>query len=200
MKTSKKILILGVTACILGLAGLAPSTYFWYQNNQLQKAAAQTGGTLVDEPTVIKAPEVITGKPEKLFIPSLGLDLEVADGIYNPNTGEWALSNDKVHYALMTVQPNDKQGNTLIYGHYRDDGSVFASLHKIQPGAKAKVTTSNGFTFTYQFTASDVVDPRDTSILDYQGEPQLTLQTCTGTFMQNRQLFEFDLVNVEKSN
>jgi LPXTG-site transpeptidase (sortase) family protein len=199
MKSSKKLLITGIVTCTLGLTGLAPSAYFWYQNRQLIKAAAQSDAPTVTTPMVVQAPQVITGKPARLMIPSLGLELAVADGVYNPKTGEWTLSGDKAHYALMTVQPNDKQGNTLIYGHYRDNGTVFATLHKIQPGAIVKLMTDNGHTFTYKFTGSKVVDPSDTSILSYEGEPQLTLQTCTGAFMQNRQLFDFDLIDVKKN-
>jgi len=197
MKSSKKLLVVGVLASTLGLAGLVPSAYFWHQTRQITEAAVASSPTqTVTTPTVVTAPKIITGKPVRLLIPSLGMDLSVADGVYDPRTGQWTLSTSQVHYALMTVQPNDKQGNTLIYGHYRPE--VFAALHTIQPGATAQVVTANGYTFTYTFKNSTVVNPADTSILSYEGRPMLTLQTCTGAFMQNRQLFSFDLVGIKQ--
>ncbi len=197
MKSSKKLLVVGVLASTLGLAGLVPSAYFWHQTRQITEAAVASSPTqTVTTPTVVTAPKIITGKPVRLLIPSLGMDLSVADGVYDPRNGQWTLSTSQVHYALMTVQPNDKQGNTLIYGHYRPE--VFAALHTIQPGATAQVVTANGYTFTYTFKNSTVVNPADTSILSYEGRPMLTLQTCTGAFMQNRQLFSFDLVGIKQ--
>ncbi len=196
MKTSKKIMIIGATTSVMGLVGLVPSVYFWHLNRQITEAAASNMHmTTVTRPTVVEAPKTITGKPSRLIIPSLNKDLPVADGVYDAKTGQWSLSLNQAHYALMTVQPNDKQGNTLIYGHYRPE--VFATLHTIQPGATVQVMTSNGHAFTYKYVGSKTVAPTDTSILGYEGKPMLTIQTCTGAFMQNRQLFSFDLVNVK---
>jgi len=197
MTTSSKILATGMFITTLGLAGFVPSAYYWYRDNKVTHVVATSNPTeKVTTPTVVDAPKTITGKPRRLIISSLGMDLPVTDGIYDTRTGQWTLSTDKVHYALMTVQPNDKQGNTLIYGHYRPE--VFARLHLISAGARAQIETTNGYVFTYIFQSSSIVNPSDTSILSYQGEPMLTLQTCTGAFMQNRQLFGFKLVSVEK--
>lgn len=195
MKLANKFFATGAIITALGLAGVIPGAYFWYRNKQITQAATSNQTPVVITPTVVQAPKVITGKPMRLLVPSLGMDLSVEDGIYDAKTGQWTLSLDKVHYALMTVQPNDKQGNTLIYGHYRPE--VFAYLHTIQKGALVKVKTENNHTFTYKFTGSRVVNPADTSVLSYEGKPMLTLQTCTGAFMQNRQLFSFDLVDVK---
>jgi LPXTG-site transpeptidase (sortase) family protein len=190
-----KTFITGLVICLIGLLGLIPSTYFWYQTKQITQAASTSNEPIVTQPTVVSSPSISTGKPMTLSIPSLNLNLAVADGIYNPKSGQWTLSNDKVHYALKTVQPNDKQGNTLIYGHYRP--GVFATLKSIKPGSEVYVKTNNGLTFTYIYAGNRVVDPADGSVFDYQGKPMLTLQTCTGRFMQDRQLFSFDLVKVQ---
>lgn len=190
-----KAFYIGIIACLIGLAGLVPSTYYWYQARQITQAASLSNEPIVTKPIVVSSPSIATGKPVALSIPSLNLDLAIADGVYNPKTGQWTLSNDKVHYALKTVQPNDKQGNTLIYGHYRP--GVFATLKSIKPGSEVYVRTDNGLTFTYTYTGNRVVEPSDGSVFDYQGSPKLTLQTCTGRFMQDRQLFSFDFVNVK---
>ncbi len=196
MTNSKKVLWLGLVASLVGGAGFLPGAYYWYRNNNLQ-STTYTGQVLAQPAQTTSTPDnqIISGKPVRLLIPSLGMDLEVADGIYNPQTKEWTLSKDKAHFADLSVQPNNQQGNTFIYGHYRPE--VFARLHNIQPGAEAKILTDNGHEFTYVFGTSKVTDPSDSSLLNYQGKPILTLQTCTGAWFQNRQLFTFDLADVK---
>jgi LPXTG-site transpeptidase (sortase) family protein len=193
MKLHRLIAIVGITVTVAGAASIAPMAYFWSQN----KVAMANPATTVTVPTIAPKPTpkptLVTGYPVRLQVPSLGMDLQIVDGVYSEKTHAWSLSRDKVHYALPTVQPNNEQGNTLLYGHYRPE--VFAKLHKLAPGAQVVVTTDNGHTFTYTLRQITTVDPTDTSIFTYQGAPQLTIQTCTGTWMQNRQLFYFDLTS-----
>ena len=142
---------------------------------------------------------VVSGEPTALSIPSLDINLQITPGVYNAKTRQWTLTTDKVQYAVMTPQPNNQGGNTFLYGHYRK--GVFATLHNIKPGSEAIITTSNGKTFTYVLESSRVVSPEDSQgIFDYQGKPILTIQTCTGAFFQNRQLFTFDLKSVRSAS
>ena len=190
MKVKKAILIFGLCLCSLGLSGLLMIAYYNHRSSALPAGTAQK------TEVVIAKPETISGKPVELIVPSLGIKLAVADGVYNPKTGAWTLSRDKAHFALLSLPPNNQEGNTVIYGHYRPE--VFASLKKIQPGGEAIVRTENGYNFFYKFDQSVTVPPTDTSVFTYKGKPQLTLQTCTGVFMQDRQLFGFSLVRYEK--
>jgi LPXTG-site transpeptidase (sortase) family protein len=195
MKLHRKLAIIAVTSLALGIAVLTP--LFYYRFNEKQ---AMAGPATVNVPAVAPLPsakpEVITGKPVRLVIPSLHMELAITDGAYNAKTGAWTLSNDKAHYALPTMQPNNEAGNTLIYGHYRKE--VFSRLHKITEGQQAIIETDNGYRFTYTFNRTETVDPADTSVFTYDGVPRLTLQTCTGAFMQHRQLFYFSFDGVEK--
>jgi len=134
----------------------------------------------------------VHGQPSELILPSLNLDLPVVPGVYNPQTKTWTLTLDKVQYASETPEPNTISGNTFIYGHYRK--GVLATLHTIQPNAEAVVKTSNGHSFYYQLVNVRTTDPADASVFQYAGKPILTIQTCTGLFFQNRQLFTFNLV------
>jgi LPXTG-site transpeptidase (sortase) family protein len=178
--------------CIIGgLLGLIPLRYF----DLKEKAALAQGSTSVSQ-TQLK-PDAITGHPVAISIPSLNINLSVIDGTHNPRSGEWTLTTDKAQFATITTPPNNKTGNTLIYGHYRPE--VFAYLHLIKPGGQAIITTDNGYKFTYNFINSQAVDPADTAIFKYKGAPRLTIQTCSGAFMQHRQLYYFKLSGYEKA-
>ncbi len=189
---NRKLRFFAFALIIAGLCGLAPLGYFWMHSRQ-----ALAAPTVQVPVTVLPvAPEVISGHPMHLSIPSVGVDLEIIDGTYNAQTGAWTLTTDKAQFATPTVEPNNFTGNTLVYGHYRKN--VFSSLHTIQPGAQAVITTDNGYTFTYTYTSNETVDPADTSVFLYKGAPRLTVQTCTGAFFQNRQMFYFEFTSYQK--
>jgi LPXTG-site transpeptidase (sortase) family protein len=195
MKTHRIILIAGITVLVAGMATLAPFVYFGNKHRAALANATPTVVIPVVAPKPEPKPTTITGYPVRLQVPSLNIDLQIVDGVYSDKSHSWSLSRDKVHYALPTVQPNNEAGNTLLYGHYRPE--VFAKLHKIAVGAEAIVTTDNGHTFTYKLQEVSTVDPTDTSVFTYEGAPRLTIQTCTGAWMQDRQLFYFDLTATE---
>jgi LPXTG-site transpeptidase (sortase) family protein len=195
MKLHRKLTIIALLSIALGLAGLVPLAHYRLQAQQALARAPKISIPAV-APKPATKPDLITGKPTHLAIPSLEMDLAVTDGVYNAKDGSWTLSRDKAHYALPTVQPNNEEGNTLIYGHYRPE--VFARLHKIAAGAQVAVDTDNGYRFIYTFEKTETVNPVDTGVFTYQGAPRLTIQTCTGAFMQNRQLFYFSLTSVDK--
>jgi LPXTG-site transpeptidase (sortase) family protein len=176
---------------IIGLVLLACGALFLLRDIRDQRSSLVAPGP-PSVSSVAPATATIKGQPSELLIPSLGMDLSVIPGVYNPTTKTWTLSLDKVQYATMTPEPNTAGGNTFIYGHYRKE--VFATLHTIQPNALAVLKTSNGHSFYYQLASEKVTDPSDTSIFSYHGKPILTIQTCTGLFFQNRQLFTFNLV------
>jgi LPXTG-site transpeptidase (sortase) family protein len=139
--------------------------------------------------------QVVSGKPVRIQIPALHIDLQVAEGRYNKQTNSWTLSNDKAHYAVNTPLANNAEGNTFIYGHNRK--AVFSTLNRIKAGDEAIVTTDNGHRFTYKFRSAYETNPTDNSLFDYKGAPILTVQTCSGLWYQNRQLFTFNFENVQ---
>lgn len=193
MTTKRKLQITAAGLMVAGIAGLIPLGYFYHQN---QAAAATAPRVQVPQATRPTQPEAVSGKPVSISIPSLELNLPVIDGQYDQNTGKWTLTTDKAQFATPTAEPNNIGGNTLIYGHYRK--GVFNTLHTIQPGAQALITTDNGYTFTYTFENSETVDPSNTDIFLYKGAPRLTIQTCSGAFFQNRQFFYFKYTGYQK--
>jgi LPXTG-site transpeptidase (sortase) family protein len=136
----------------------------------------------------------IEGEPVELLIPSLNMDLPIIPGYYDAHAQIWTLTLSEVQYATVTPEPNNLEGNTFLYGHYRQ--AVFARLHTIPSGAQAIVKTSNGHTFYYQLASIRTTNPGDDSVFTYRGKPILTIQTCTGLFFQYRQFYTFNLQKV----
>lgn len=147
-------------------------------------------------PLIPLSPKIISGKPVRLVVPSVGIDIEVIDGKYNESNGQWSLSKDRAHFALITTVANNIQGNTFIYGHYNKH--VFLNLHKIKDDQKAYLYTDNDHVFSYRFKNHVTVGPTDTGVFDYRGAPILTIQTCTGTWYEKRQIFTFTFEGVDQ--
>lgn len=192
MRIRRGIQALALLSCLSGLAIIAIILYF----NFLDSVSSYRP-PIVSQPSYL-SPQAITGHPLSLQIPSLGINLAVINGYHYTRSGEWTLTLDKAQFATNTMPPNNEEGNTLIYGHYRPE--VFAYLHLIHPGSQATVTTQNGYQFKYEYTGTQTFDPRDTSIFAYKGSPRLTLQTCSGTFMQHRQMYYFKYMGYAKSS
>lgn len=194
MNILKTTRLFAATLVVAGAALIAPLAYFTLRTNQ---AVAANKPTVVQQVLPPQKPTLITGTPVKLSIPSLKMDLQVIPGLYNKQTHDWTLTLDKAQFATISTPPNNETGNTLIYGHYRPE--VFAYLHLIKSGAKAYVTTDNGYKFTYTYKNSEALDPADTSIFLYKGVPRLTIQTCSGSFFQHRQMYYFHYDGVKKA-
>lgn len=190
MKRSHMLNIIALILIIVGMTILFLGALVRHTNASIQSQPPITAQNS-EQP---KATSVIHGNPIELRIDDLGIKNEVIPGVFEARTQQWTLTTDKAQFAVMTHQPNDKGGLTFVYGHNRKE--VFARLTKIQPGTLVTVTTDNNYLFTYRFTGSQTVKPEDVSVFAYEGPPKLVLQTCTGLFYQNRQLFSFEFVGV----
>lgn len=187
---------IGIVLTLVGLIGLSPIAYYRWLQPSLQIAKPTTVAPV--NQTIAQAPpekDIVSGHPNHLDIPSLNMSLAVSDGTFNAKTGQWTLSLDHAHYATISALPNSELGNTFIYGHYRPE--VFARLHRIAIGSEATLTTDNGYKFIYKLQNVRETNPKDASIFAYQGAPQMTIQTCSGAWFQNRQFFTFSLVRYE---
>jgi LPXTG-site transpeptidase (sortase) family protein len=179
-----------IMGCGLLLSG--PGIYYQLQANNAPK-------TPIILPSAIAAdtskPEIKTGQPTELHISDIGVNLVVAKGEFDQATHTWNVSTDKAHYATVSDAPNNQYGNTFIYGHNR--ANVFARLAQLQPGAEATIRTDNNLEFVYRLSKVEETDPNNTSVLlPYSNKPTLSLQTCSGSWYQNRQIFRFDFVRV----
>ncbi len=178
-------LLLGVYAFWPGL--LSPQTVSANQSNVRIESQRP--------PELAPVVSITSGKPVRIVVPSLDIDLPVDDGVYNPKTQTWNISGRRAHFALLSVRANDLSGNTFIYGH--NNNHVFGPLDNIKADAKVYIYTNNNLKFTYRFASAENLNPEDTTIFSYQGEPTLTVQTCTGNWNELRRMFHFTFEGVD---
>lgn len=158
-----------------------------------QKVSAQTTPELTAQTDIV---EEIKGKPVRVIIPSLGIDLPVVDGSYSADSNTWSVSDSAANYATNTVLTNNIAGQTLIYGH--NTKRIFQAVSELQPGDKVHVYTDNNHIFTYQYNTYVIVSPTDTSVLqNLDGEAGLKLMTCDGKRAQNRRLVSLSFIGVQ---
>lgn len=195
MNIQKILSAISASLVITGFSVVAPIGVSWIEKYQtLTSATAQTGPVInVSKPN---RPDATKGTPRRIIVPSLGIDAEVADGTYNSKTGDWTITEDAAYFAVASDPANSEDGNTFIYGH--NSQKIFGKLLNITENAQAIVTTDNGYEFTYKYTHTEAVKPNDVAVLQYSGKPRLTLQTCSGFWHQNRQMFYFELVGYKK--
>lgn len=193
----RTLIIIGIAFILFGLVVGYPSfNQYWQGRNNNQSSGQNSTEVVFANKPVKQTPEPkISGMANRIVIKSLNIDLPVIYGQYYPTSKTWDLSGDKAHFASLSKLNNNKTGNTLIYGH--NNKQVFANLNQIKPGAEVIVYTANNYKFSYVYRSSVETNPNDSSVFYYQGPPMLTLQTCSGIWSQNRQMFAFDFVGVK---
>lgn len=183
---------IGFYSLIIALNILAASMFRVVMTPPPVQAIVQQNLTRPSKPQQVTA---VTGTPNRLVINSLGMDLPIDVGAYDPTSGEWTTADDRAFFADNSVPANDSNGVTLIYGHAR--WGVFGSLPDLKPGATADLYTSNGRVFHYQYKSVREVVPTDTSVFTVYGPPTLMLQTCTGAWDMYRAMYSFSYVGEE---
>lgn len=160
-----------------------------------QVHAEPTEAVAAPEPTPIIPVAPTHGNPVRITVPALGIDLPVAEGTYNAAAETWSVSTKQANYATNTAPANNVAGDTLIYAHNTKD--VFGSLKNLGATDSVFVYTDNGQIFEYSFAEHAVVAPTDTvAISDTDGNADLKLMTCDGTWAQNRRVVSLTLVNI----
>ncbi len=179
----------------IGLAALVASPFYLsYQHTQRVQAAARSAQVRLDKSKVNAEQAHISGKPIRIVLPELGIDVPVVNGYYISDKNVWYVAPAAATYAINTYPINNTKGTTLIYGHWFS--YVFGPTKNIKPGDKALVYTDNGHVFQYEFQSEVIVDPTDTQLftkLD-STKPSLKLMTCGGTWAQNRRIMTFNLI------
>ena len=138
--------------------------------------------------------KVVTAKPTRVVVARIGIDLPIIDGNYDPKKKTWTLSDNRPHFAIPSTVLNDLEGNTLIYGHNYD--WIFGDLKKLAPGDVMQLYGDNGKVFTYVYESTQKLKPEDSTVFRFDGKPSATLQTCSGRWNEQRQMFNFTFQKV----
>ena len=195
MSVQKYFIAISITLIGAGVTLGAPLgvTYLGGESHHVISISAAPAPSASKRSTSADVTPIVKGIPRHVSIPSLGVDTAVEDGYYNAKTGQWTISEESAFFATPTDEANSKAGNTFIYGH--NSKKIFGKLLQIKPGAQAIIATDSGAQFIYTFASTVAVKPTDAQVLDYSGTPRLTLQTCSGLWNQNRQIFYFNLTS-----
>lgn len=188
----RKSLLLKLIPSYIVIIGLLAAVL--YSQISLPNSANIIPSWVISKASAEEKHEFVEGVPTRVYIPATGADVSVVDGNYEETTDSWNVSNTQAQFASITKQSNNKEGLTFIYAH--DTNSLFGSIKDLNPGDIVYVETSNGRLFEYKYESKQEVKPDNVEIFNYEGDPQLTLATCSGLFNEKRTLVHFDLISV----
>ena len=114
-------------------------------------------------------------KPVHVKAYPVGVDVSIKDGVIKD--GVWAIYPKDAVYLLGSAGLGDS-GNTIIYGHNKDD--VLGPIRWVKLGSIIEVLGSDGSTYKYKVVKIDEVDPNNLSYIQPTKSEILTLYTCTG--------------------
>lgn len=182
------------------IAGLALTAYY---NFFVFKSADAIPGNM---PPAREAPsdtQGVTGRPVRLAVDKLGIDLVINPGAYDETSRTWTLNDSNVFidahtniYSGKVGQLPESHARPLLYGH--NSHNVLGKADRLQPGDNIKVLTDNNHLITYEFTRSKKVSPDDTWILDYKGTEDLLIMTCSGTWNEKRLVSFFEIDSIDR--
>lgn len=179
LSTLVERLLLVVGIVCLGYYGYVSAESYLYQayeTRELDAILASAETERIETPSTTDAIETVPiARPRpatgtalgRLEIPRLGVSVIVRAGS-DARTLRLA-----VGHIGGTALPGE-QGNIGLAAH-RD--TFFRRLGEIREDDEVRLVTPEG-TFTYRVRGTQIVEPRDTWVLDHTGEPALTLITC----------------------
>lgn len=161
--------------------------------------AANLTPTAVPTATPAPAPTatpIPPGVPVRLAIPSIELDSEVKEIGTAYKNGEliWETIPFFVGHYRTTAKAGDK-GNAVYSGHVasRNWGNVFINLYKVEVGDEVVVYTDEAV-FTYTVSRVRLVLPSETSVMNPTPDATMTLITCAGDWIAERQDYSHRLI------
>ena len=127
------------------------------------------------------------GKPVYITISSVGIELEVKEGVYDSDKLEWSIDDGYAYWANLSDEPSLNLGNSLVYAHNK--GNAFYFLKDLEYGDLISLKTEKGYTLVYQYVESRIVGPYDDDLFTWDDGNFLTLLTCYGFGSTQRKLY-----------
>jgi sortase A len=113
-------------------------------------------------------PDVVHGT---LSLPSIGMEQELHEGVTLT-----AIDRGPSHWP-GTAMPG-QVGNVVVAGHRVTHTRPFYDLDLLQPGDPLVFTMSDGTTWTYELTNTEIVEPNAMHIVEQTRESTATLFAC----------------------
>jgi len=142
----------------------------------------------VREPVVAppSAPEVSFGVPERIMIPSIGVDAPVVRvGVTPEGAMESPEGREDTGWYERGARPGDV-GSAVIAGHsgYRTGRAVFDDLEQLKPGDVIYIVDETGTRIEFRVRESRLYAPGDAprEVFVSDGGRHLNLITCTGAW------------------
>ncbi|MEI6778056.1 MAG: sortase [Chloroflexales bacterium] len=124
---------------------------------------------------VLAMPAAADPRPQRLIIPSIGVDTPVKDVFVVD--GAWQVADYAAGYHNGTALPGN-MGNTVLSGHAGLRGGVFRNLGGLSSGDDVMIETG-GWSYTYRVRTIASVWPTQIEVMNPTPIPVLTLITCT---------------------
>lgn len=127
------------------------------------------------------------GYPINLSLPRLGKELSIKEGYYDPTTQQWTLDDSHVFYMQGSATP-------IFYGH--NQNRLLDKLDELHPGDRLLIKNDEGATLQFTYMSAKTVAPDDTWLLNEKHNNTVMVLSCTGFFLESRQVFYFEYVGV----
>ncbi|HEY8490014.1 MAG TPA: class F sortase, partial [Dehalococcoidia bacterium] len=139
--------------------------------------------------------------PASLQIDAIGLRAPVrpAPLVEAGGVAQWQVPAFAAGHGEGTANPGEA-GNAVLMGHVQsvDAGEVFRNLHQVAPGDEVVLVNERGERYVYRVVDVRTVTPGEVSIVAPTPDPTLTLVTCAGAWLPQRQDYSERLVVVAK--
>jgi LPXTG-site transpeptidase (sortase) family protein len=181
---------------VLGVLMLVPDTEGIGQTQTVLQAlvAGRTGVATARLPTSRSAPSVVNQPAAarspnreitRVAIPSIDLAADVVPAALVQRDGgmTWEVPAFKVGHAETTAGAGQR-GNAVLLGHVTSlhSGNVFADLERAEVGQIVQIFADSDL-FDYTVVSKTHIPRSDSSVLEPDETPTVTLITCTGMWL-----------------
>lgn len=106
----------------------------------------------------------------RIIIPAIRVDAPIVEG------DDWDTLKNGVGHHIGSALPGEA-GNLVLSAHNDVYGAIFKNLNDLREDDLVLIDTP-ATTYRYKVTATRIVTPKETSVMDPTDEPSLTLITC----------------------
>jgi sortase A len=136
---------------------------------------ATQGPAFLAPQTMAASPVQADQRPQRMYIPRVGLDTPVIEVFLEGST--WQVADYAAGYHHGSALPGTP-GNTVMAGHAGLRGAVFRDLPNLTTGDEVVIDTGD-WRYHYRVREIKNVWPTQVEVMDPTPTPTLTLITCT---------------------